>query len=96
MLNELSPRRGQESVSPLVLYLASSGCQINGEAYSALAGRYSRVFMGLTDGWTAAEIADVSPEAIAEHLDTIRDTSAFTAPASMAEEIEAVVQHLRA
>jgi NAD(P)-dependent dehydrogenase (short-subunit alcohol dehydrogenase family) len=42
-----------ELVVPLVTFLASSACDFTHRNYSACAGRYARVFMGLGRGWVA-------------------------------------------
>jgi len=47
----LPPNAEPELVSPMVAYLASSACAVNGEAFSAGCGRYARVFIGVTRGW---------------------------------------------
>jgi NAD(P)-dependent dehydrogenase (short-subunit alcohol dehydrogenase family) len=83
----LQPRRHAESVAPLVVYLASSACSVNGEAFSAGFGRYARVFVGETPGWTAADPLEVSPEDIAEHLPAIRDLEGFSVPDDIYDEV---------
>jgi NAD(P)-dependent dehydrogenase (short-subunit alcohol dehydrogenase family) len=95
-LDSLSDRRPPESVAPLVLFLASRGCSVTGHGYSALAGRYARVFFGVTEGWLSREGGSVSPEEIAEHISEMDDLKSFIAPASMLEEIESVVGRVRA
>ena len=42
---------GPDKVVPIVTYLASRACESSHENYSARAGRYARVFVGLGDGW---------------------------------------------
>ena len=42
-----------ELVVPLVVFLASRACDFTHRNYSACAGRYARVFVGLGDGWLA-------------------------------------------
>ncbi len=42
-----------ELVVPLVTFLASSACTFTHRNYSAAAGRYARVFVGLSEGWLA-------------------------------------------
>jgi NAD(P)-dependent dehydrogenase (short-subunit alcohol dehydrogenase family) len=95
-LDSMSDRRAPESVAPLVLFLASRRCPVTGHAYSALAGRYARVFFGVTGGWLNEEGAEVSPEDIGDHIREMDDLSRFDAPASMLEEIESVVGRLQA
>ena len=42
-----------ELVVPMVVYLASRACELNHHSFSACAGRFARVFVGLGDGWVA-------------------------------------------
>ena len=54
---------------PLPTYLASRECSVNGEAFSGGGGRYSRVFVGVTDGWLSEKDSFPAAEDIAEHFD---------------------------
>jgi NAD(P)-dependent dehydrogenase (short-subunit alcohol dehydrogenase family) len=83
----LSDRREAAAVSPLVAYLASPECAVNGEAYSAGFGRYARVFVGETVGWVADDGLQVTPADIAERLDRIRELDGFAVPADIYGEI---------
>jgi NAD(P)-dependent dehydrogenase (short-subunit alcohol dehydrogenase family) len=94
-LDALTPRRAPESVAPLVLFLASRACPFNGHAYSALAGRFARVFSGTTTGWLCSDTADLHPEDIAAHLIEIEDTASFRVPTAMIDEIEDVLDQVR-
>lgn len=93
LLNLLTDRRAPETVAPLAIYLASSECRVSGEAFSALAGRYARVFQGLTEGWTS-EKADATTEDIASHLDDILETGSFLVPSAIRDEVADVVDRL--
>ena len=42
-----------ELVVPIVTYLASRECELTHHAFSACAGRFARVFVGLAEGWVA-------------------------------------------
>ena len=85
----IAPRRTPESVAPMLLFLASRECAFSGEAFSAVAGRYARVIVGVTDGWYAPEL-DATPEDIVEHLDEIVDTETFFLPGTLFDEYEAM------
>jgi NAD(P)-dependent dehydrogenase (short-subunit alcohol dehydrogenase family) len=90
----LSSRRTAESVAPMITLLASDRCPVTGEAFSCVAGRFARVFLGVTDGWIAPSVHDLTAEELAAHLDEIRDLRRFDVPASMAEVFEHVVRRL--
>lgn len=83
-----------ERVVPLVVYLASRDCTLNKHYYSAAAGRFARVFVGLAEGWLADRDATLAAEDIASHLDEISATDDFTIPASSTDEIVALLQRL--
>ncbi|MBM3678353.1 MAG: SDR family oxidoreductase [Actinobacteria bacterium] len=83
----LGPRLDPSGVAPLVSYLCSDACAVTGEVYSAIAGRYARVFVGLTPGWLADDPYAVTADDIAGHLDEIRATDGFWIPASIGEEM---------
>lgn len=93
-LDAMSSRRTPESVAAMVLYLASRECAVSGHGYSALAGRYARVFFGVTEGWMDVE-GSATARSIADHIDAIDDVSTFLAPHSMLEEIEHVLARVR-
>lgn len=82
-------------VSPMVAYLASEQCAVTHEVFSAGAGRYARVFIGLAPGWVAPRGEVPEPEAIAEHLEQIRATEGFFIPGSSGEEIEILMKQLK-
>jgi NAD(P)-dependent dehydrogenase (short-subunit alcohol dehydrogenase family) len=91
----LTHRRTTASVAPLILYLVSAGCAVNGEAYSALAGRYARIFLGLTSGWLSKDASQVTPEQIAERMDEIGDSTNHLVPTSMVDELESVLTRVQ-
>ena len=84
-------RYGTELVSPLAAFLASPACTVTGEAFSALGGRYSRVFYGVTRGWFSPTDAPVTPGDIAEHADEIMAIDdGVLVPEKIRDEYEAV------
>jgi hypothetical protein len=85
---------GPDKVVPIVTYLASRACQSSHENYSACAGRYARVFVGLGEGWLADIDTDATAEDIAEHFAEISSTEPFTIPANIYEELFGVVGRL--
>jgi NAD(P)-dependent dehydrogenase (short-subunit alcohol dehydrogenase family) len=76
-----------ELVVPLVVYLASRDCTFTHRAYSACAGRYARVFVGLGDGWLADADGTPAAEDIAARLDQISSTEPFVVPGSIVDEV---------
>src|SRR5690606_28667005 len=89
-LTRLGDRRPPSIVAHMVTYLASRECAVNGHSYSAVAGRYARAFLGVSEGWLAGEGEPVSAEMIAEHLSQIDDTTRFAIPTSLVAELQIV------
>jgi NAD(P)-dependent dehydrogenase (short-subunit alcohol dehydrogenase family) len=83
-------------VTPLVAYLVSEQCQLTHEIFDVGGGRYARIFIGLGQGWTAPKGGAPSPEEIAANLDAIRSTDGYTIPDSIAGEMKAVLESLKA
>jgi len=83
-----------ERVAPIVTYLASRDCSVTRQLFSAAAGRYARVFVGLGEGWMAPSHTQPSAEDVAAHFDEIAATTPFAVPDSVADEIVALMQRL--
>jgi len=83
-----------ELVVPIVVFLASRACEFTHHNYSACAGRFARVFVGLGEGWLADAGSIPTAEDIAIHLSEVSTTEPFTVPASIFEEVFAVCDRL--
>ena len=83
-----------EFVVPAVVFLASRACQLTHHNYSAGAGRYARVFIGLGEGWLADSEGIATPEDIAMHLDTMSAPEPFTIPTSIFDEVAGICSRL--
>jgi hypothetical protein len=74
-------------VVPLVVYLASRNCSLTHHNVAACAGRYSRVFVGLSEGWLSPANTRPSAEDIASQITAIIDTDKFSIPGALYEEV---------
>ena len=74
-------------VMPLVVFLASRACTLTHHNFASCAGRYSRVFVGLGNGWLAESGFKPSVDDIAAHLPEITASEPFTVPGSLFDEI---------
>jgi NAD(P)-dependent dehydrogenase (short-subunit alcohol dehydrogenase family) len=83
-----------ELVVPLVVLLASRACDFTHRNYSACAGRYARVFMGLSEGWLAEAGSEPTAEDILAHLDEASATEKFIVPDSIVDEVLHVCDRL--
>ena len=93
LLGDLTARVSPETVSPMVVYLASSECSVNGHVYSVAGGRVARIFVGETQG---VVLRDNTPEAVAAHLAAIDelDVADFHQPASLDAETSVIAKAL--
>ena len=83
-----------ELVVPIVVFLASRACQLTHQNYSACAGLYARVFIGLGDGWLAESGGEPTADDVASHVDEISATEPFTVPSSIFDEVADVCERL--
>jgi len=90
LLGPLAELLDPEYVTPLVTYLASEDCEQTHEIFDVGGGRYARIFVGMTPGWTAPERATPSPEDLRDNMGAIRDTDGYVIPDSIADEMKAL------
>ena len=83
-----------EVVGPIVVYLASRACQVSHQNYSALAGRYARVFIGAAEGWVSDAGGSPTADEVLAHFDEVSSTEPFTIPRSIVDEMEAVARRI--
>ncbi|HUC38299.1 MAG TPA: SDR family NAD(P)-dependent oxidoreductase [Acidimicrobiales bacterium] len=76
-----------ELVVPMVIFLASRACQFTHHNYSACAGRFSRVFVGLGSGWVADAVSKPTADDIEAHLTEVSATEPFIVPTSIFDEV---------
>lgn len=78
-------------VSAMACYMASRGCETSQNMYSVLGGKYSRIFVGLTEGWFVGGTEPPTPDAIAAHIARIDERTRFTVPLSGIDEMDTAV-----
>jgi NAD(P)-dependent dehydrogenase (short-subunit alcohol dehydrogenase family) len=83
-----------ELVVPLVVFLASNACDFTHRNYSACAGRYARVFMGLGQGWIADSDGEPTADDILSHLDEVSATDPYIVPDTIVDEVLEVCDRL--
>ena len=81
-------------IGGFVVFLASRACQLTHHNYSACAGRFARVFVGLGEGWLAKAGSVPNAEDIAAHLGEISATEPFSVPASIVDEVVGICSRL--
>jgi len=85
---------GPAHVAPIVTWLASRNCSVNGEAFSAGGGKFGKAFIAIADGWVGPTDGSVTAEDVEAHMDQIRDLSEWQIPPSSIDEL-AVIGELR-
>ncbi len=78
-------------VASLVTYLSSAQCSSSQNMYSILGGKYSRIFVGVTEGWYHPGKIAPEPEDILEQLQQINDRTRFSVPLSGLDEMDTVL-----
>jgi NAD(P)-dependent dehydrogenase (short-subunit alcohol dehydrogenase family) len=89
LLGGLADGLAPDCVTPLVTYLASEANERTHEVYSVGGGRFARIFVGLTQGWTADGGAGtvVAAEDVQANMDAIRNEDGYIVPSSIADEM---------
>ena len=80
-----------DAVAPMVAYLAHESCPVNGEVYVAGAGRFARLFIGVTEGLVQV---GATLEDVAEHWGTINDATSHAVPADLLAWSAEFMKHL--
>jgi NAD(P)-dependent dehydrogenase (short-subunit alcohol dehydrogenase family) len=75
-----------ERVVPMVVFLASRACDVTHQNLSAAAGRFARVFVGLTPGWFAGSDGVPNAEDVAAHWDEITSLDDYSVPFGLFDE----------
>ncbi|WP_313807646.1 SDR family NAD(P)-dependent oxidoreductase [Sphingobium sp.] len=83
-------------VAALACYMASRQCDRSQHMYSVLGGKYSRLFVGLTQGWYSPGPVAPSAEDIWAHIGEIDDRSRYDVPRSGLDEMDSVLAARRA
>lgn len=86
--NKYGDQMAPEYTAALVAWLCSPQCTVTGETYSILRGNYSRVFSGMSEGWSGALGVCPTPEEIAANLPAISEPRGWDEPASGLDEID--------
>jgi NAD(P)-dependent dehydrogenase (short-subunit alcohol dehydrogenase family) len=82
-------------VAPMVAYLAHESCTDSGEVYVAGAGRFARLFVGVTDGYLHSGPAAPTVDDVAANLATIKDETGYYVPANLMDWSGHYLSHFR-
>ncbi len=81
---------GPEQVVPMVVWMASNACSVNGEGFSAGGGRFGRAFIAVADGWIAPKGSVPTAEDIDAHIGEIGDLSSWDIPPTSILEMKTI------
>ncbi|MFF0011476.1 SDR family NAD(P)-dependent oxidoreductase [Streptomyces sp. NPDC005374] len=89
---EGQPYMPSDAVAPMVAYLAHESCPVNGEIYTAGAGRFARLFIASTEGYTH-DTGPASIEDVAGNWDAINDEKGYYVPSDLMAWSGAFLKH---
>lgn len=84
-----------EFVASMACYMASRACDTSQNMYSVLGGKFSRIFIGLTEGWYQPGTQAPTVEDVHAHIAQIDDRSHYIVPRSGLEEMDSVIETQR-
>jgi NAD(P)-dependent dehydrogenase (short-subunit alcohol dehydrogenase family) len=80
---EPSPEMDPALVAPMVAYLSHESCDVSGEVFVAGAGRFARLFVGVTPGHLHAGQAGPTVDDVAANWAAINDETGYYVPATL-------------
>jgi NAD(P)-dependent dehydrogenase (short-subunit alcohol dehydrogenase family) len=90
----MAPVMDPALVAPMVAYLAHESCDVSGEAYVAGAGRFARLFTGVTPGYVHPGITGVTVDDVAANWAAINDEAGYYVPATLMDWAGHYMAHL--
>jgi NAD(P)-dependent dehydrogenase (short-subunit alcohol dehydrogenase family) len=90
----MAPVMDPELVAPMVAYLAHESCTVSGEAYVAGAGRFARLFVGVTPGYVHPGLAGVTVDDVAANWAAINDEAGYYVPGTLMDWAGHYMAHL--
>lgn len=86
------PYMPADAVAPMVAYLAHESCPVNGEIYTAGAGRFGRIFIASTEGYPHLD-GPATIEDVAKNWDAINDETGYSVPTDLMSWSGAFLKH---
>jgi NAD(P)-dependent dehydrogenase (short-subunit alcohol dehydrogenase family) len=82
-------------VAPMVAYLAHETCDVSGEVFVAGAGRFARLFVGVTPGYLHPDPEHVTVDDVAANWAAINDPARYYVPGTLTDWAAHYLAHLR-
>jgi len=90
----MAPVMDPALVAPMVAYLAHESCNVSGETYVAGAGRFARLFVGVTPGYLHPGLAGVTLDDVAANWAAINDEAGYYVPGTLRDWAGRYMAHL--
>ena len=91
LMGELAKLIDPEQVTPLVTYLCSEACETTHSIYSVGGGKFSRMFIGVAEGWFAGQGSAPTAEDIQGNWGAIDSDAGYVIPDSIGHEISSLL-----
>jgi NAD(P)-dependent dehydrogenase (short-subunit alcohol dehydrogenase family) len=92
---EPAPLMDPALVAPMVAYLAHDSCDVSGEVFVAGAGRFARLFVGVTAGYLHPDPGGVTVDDVAANWAAINDAAGYYVPGTLMDWAGHYLAHLR-
>ena len=79
----MAPVMDPALVAPMVAYLAHESCDVSGEVFVAGAGRFARLFVGVTPGYVHPGLTGVTVDDVAVNWAAINDEAGYYVPGTL-------------
>jgi NAD(P)-dependent dehydrogenase (short-subunit alcohol dehydrogenase family) len=90
----MAPVMDPALVAPMVAYLAHESCDVSGEAFVAGAGRFARLFVGVTPGYVHPGLTGVTVDDVAANWAAINDEAGYYVPGTLMDWAGHYLAHL--
>jgi len=90
-----APAMDPALVAPMVAYLSHESCDVSGEVYVAGAGRFARLFVGVTPGYLHPELVGVTVDDVAANWAAINDEAGYYVPSTLMDWAGHYLSHLQ-
>jgi len=90
----MAPAMDPALVAPMVAYLAHESCDVSGEVFVAGAGRFARLFVGVTPGYVHPGVTGVTVDDVAANWAAINDEAGYYVPRTLMDWAGHYLAHL--
>src|SRR5215469_7221254 len=90
----MAPMMDPALVAPMVAYLAHESCDVSGEVFVAGAGRFARLFVGVTPGYVHPGVTGVTVDDVAANWAAINDEAGYYVPGTLMDWAGHYLAHL--